>query len=106
MSAKKSSIFFGVYGLMINPHSTGNVMNLLEKHPMIYSNDATLKGLVVKQQHLTLNDIDILWKNYSTDGLSCLLIFSPYCLDEKLRETIKLRYNDKIVLVNTIEKII
>ena len=105
MTAKRSNIFFGIYGVMMNHNSTDKAINLLENHPMIYADGAELKGLVVTQQPLTIEKVDTIWKNYYTDGFSYVSIFSPYCFENKIRATVKSRYKDKIILLNTMEKI-
>lgn len=105
MTAKRSNIFFGIYGLMMNPNSKENALNFLENHPVICTNGVELKGLIVTQQLLTYEKIDVLWKNYFTEGFAQLLIFSPYCYENKLNDTINLRYKNKLILINSIEKI-
>jgi hypothetical protein len=105
MTVKNSNVFFGIYGLKMNPNSTDKVMNLLENHPTIYTNGVDLKGLVVRQQPLTSQNIDTIWKNYFTEGLSSISIFSPYCFENTLKETVRSRYKDRIILLNTMEKI-
>lgn len=105
MTAKRSNIFFGIYGLMMNPNSKEKVLSFLENHPLICTNGGKLKGLIVTQQPLTYEKIDVLWKNYFTEGFAQLLIFSPYCYENKLNDTINLRYKNKLILINSIEKI-
>ncbi|MCU0850646.1 MAG: hypothetical protein MUC80_05135 [Candidatus Thermoplasmatota archaeon] len=106
MTAMNSRIFFGIYGLMMSSRSTDKLVTLLENHPLIYTSEGTLKGLVVTQQHLTMKNMDNIWKNYFTEGFSSLSIFSPYCLDDKMKETLTVKYKGKIVLSNIMEKII
>ena len=105
MTVENSNVFFGIYGLKMNPNSADKVMNLLENHPTIYTNGVDLKGLVVRQQPLTSQNIDTIWKNYFTEGLSYISIFSPYCFENKLKETVRSRYKDRIILLNAMEKI-
>jgi hypothetical protein len=105
MTVENSNVFFGIYGLKMIPNSADKVMNLLENHPTIYTNGVDLKGLVVRQQPLTSQNIDTIWKNYFTEGLSYISIFSPYCFENKLKETVRSRYKDRIILLNTMEKI-
>ena len=105
MTAQRSDIFFGIYGLMMNPNSKEKVLNFLENHPLICTNGIDLKGLIVTQQALTYEKIDVLWKNYSTEGLTKLLIFTPYYFENTLNDTVNLNYKNKIVIIDSIEKI-
>lgn len=105
MTAKRSNIFFGIYGLMMNQNSKEKALNFLENHPVICTNGVELNGLIVTQQPLTYEKIDVVWKTYFTEGFSHLFIVSPYCYENKLNDTINSRYKNKLILINSIEKI-
>ena len=105
MTANRSNIFFGIYGLLIHQPSTKKAIDVLENHPFIYEENAGLKGLIVTQQTLTIEKIDSIWKHFFTPGLSNLSIFSPHSIPDTARDGVQSKYKDDILLFDSLENI-
>jgi hypothetical protein len=105
MTVNRSNIFFGIYGLLIHQPSSKKAIDVLENHPFIYEENTKLNGLIITQQPLTIEKIDSIWKHFFISGLSNLSIFSPLSIPDTTRNSVQSKYNDKILLFNSLENI-
>jgi hypothetical protein len=101
MTTEISKIFFGILGLKINNIAGKGVQDFLQHNPFISLEKNQLQGMIFASESATIEDIERLWKDYFTPGLSRLVLHSKTGFEKKLKESIASTFNGKIILIDT-----
>jgi hypothetical protein len=104
LRVQRSAIFYSNYAIRVREFNHQGTRDFCLHNPFIYELGSNLCGMITVAEPLTGERMDSLWKQYAAQGISKLTIFSYEPVDAKLREMVRAKHDDAVLLMDVKRK--